>query len=69
MLSAKVWEMGNKDREQGRNPRMGAELPGNSWAVSLWDTKVGRRKERNGPGFPPDVWRAQMIDGICLPLY
>lgn len=36
---------------------------------SCWATKVGRRKESRGPGFPPDVWRAHMIDGICLLLY
>lgn len=41
----------------------------NSWDIDCWDTEVGRRKESNGPGFPPDVWRAHMIDGICLLLY
>lgn len=40
-----------------------------SWAIACRDTKVGRRKASRGPGFPPHVWRAHMIDGICLLLY
>lgn len=40
------------------------------WSTELHrDPEAERREEDNLPGFPPDVWWAHMIDGICLLLY
>lgn len=61
------WGAAKSPGTEHSNP--GRELLHSTRDKSCWATKVGRRKESHGPGFPPDVWRAHMIDGICLLLY
>lgn len=53
-----------------QSSKRGADPCGASAGIGLLGHGHGvKKKERKGPGFPPDVWRAHMIDGICLSLY
>lgn len=69
---AKFWPRvtGSWKGPGAQSSKRGADPCGASAGIGLLGHGDGvKKKERKGPGFPPDVWRAHMIDGICLSLY